>query len=178
MSVTISAPHSKESVDDPNINNFLSQLESFLDVKNIPYYSVRGTSLKTMLNLSTSEARGTTYNSELSAALTVSELHIELHAYDFDTHEEWATSDIVFGKLIGYTDDELLTDFENILGSKATYDTNVVTPIGHYATALSEFVYQVPSIVIYINVDSSHLYPSITESITDIILDHEERRTS
>jgi hypothetical protein len=178
MAITISAPHFKESVDDPNIKQFVDQLESFLDAKNMAYYSVKGTSLKTMLNLATSEARGTTYNQELSAALTVSDLHIELHAYDFDTHEAWSTSDIVFGKLVGYTDDELLNDFENIIGSKASYETNVIVPIGHYSSALSEFVYQIPSIVIYVNVDSSTLYPSITESITDIILDYEERKTS
>ena len=78
--------------------------------------------------------------------------------YDFDTHEAWSTSDIVFGKLVGYTDDELLNDFENIIGSKASYETNVILPIGHYSSALSEFVYQIPSIVIYVNVDSSTLY--------------------
>ena len=178
MAITISAPHFKESVDDPNIKPFLTQLESFLDMKDMPYYSVKGQSLKTMLDLSTSEARGTTYNNELAAALTVSNMHIELRAYDFDTHEDWASSDFVFGKLIGYTNDELLRDFENVIGAKASYETNVIVPIGHYSSALSEFVYQIPSIVIYVNVDSSKLYPTIAESITDIILDYEERKTS
>lgn len=178
MAITISTPHFKESPDDPNIKTFLTQLESFLDAKNMPYYSVKGQSLKTMLDLSTSEARGTTYNNELAAALTVSDIHIELRAYDFDTHEDWSDSDFVFGKLIGYTDEELLKNFEDTIGSRASYETNTVTPIGHYSSALSEFVYQIPSIVIYVNVDSSNLYPTITESITDIILDYEERRTS
>jgi arginine decarboxylase-like protein len=178
MAITISAPHFKESVDDPNIKPFLDQLESFLDLKNIPHYIVKGTSLKTMLDLTTSEARGTSYNQELAAYLKISDLHLELHAYDFDTHEDWSTSDLVIGKLLGYTDEELLGDFENVLGSSATVETNMVVPMGHYASALSEFVYQIPSIVLYVNVDSSQLYPSITESITDIILDYEERKTS
>ena len=122
----------------------------------MPYYSVRGQSLKTMLDLSTSEARGTTYNNELAAALTVSDIHIELRAYDFDTHEDWSDSDFVFGKLIGYTDEELLKNFEDTIGSRASYETNIITPIGHYSSALSEFVYQIPSIVIYVNVGSTH----------------------
>ena len=178
MAITISAPHFKESVDDPNIKPFLTQLESFLDLKTIPHYIVKGTSLKTMLDLTTSEARGTSYNQELAAYLQVSDLHLELHAYDFDTHEDWSTSDLVIGKLLGYTDEELLGDFENVLGASATVETNMVVPMGHYASALSEFVYQIPSIVLYVNVDSSQLYPSITESITDIILDYAESRTS
>ena len=33
MAITISAPHFKESVDDPNIKQFVDQLESFLDAK-------------------------------------------------------------------------------------------------------------------------------------------------
>jgi len=178
MAITISAPHFKESVDDPNIKPFIDQLESFLDLKAIPHYIVKGTSLKTMLDLTTSEARGTSYNQELAAYLQVSDLHLELHAYDFDTHEDWSTSDLVIGKLLGYTDEELLGDFENVLGGSATVETNMVVPMGHYASALSEFVYQIPSIVLYVNVDSSQLYPSITESITDIILDYAESRTS
>ena len=46
MAITISAPHFKESVDDPNIKPFIDQLESFLDLKAIPHYIVKGTSLK------------------------------------------------------------------------------------------------------------------------------------
>ena len=95
MAVTISVPHFKETADGPNIKNFSSHLESMLEVKDMPYYIVKGNSLKEMLNLSTSEARGTSYNKELSTALGVSGLHIELHAYDFDTNKDWTESDFV-----------------------------------------------------------------------------------
>ena len=53
-----------------------------------------------------------------------------------------------------------------------------VLPIGHYSTALSELVYEVPSIVLYVNVDSIELYPSVSEGITDIIAYYEDRKTS
>ena len=58
MPVTISVPHNKSSEDSPSIVPFVEDLQSILEVKGIPYYTVRGNSLREMIDLSTSQARG------------------------------------------------------------------------------------------------------------------------
>jgi hypothetical protein len=178
MAVALSAPHFKPSADAPNIQDFVKQLESLLEVKQLPYYLTKGNAMKEMLDLASSDARGTAYNKELSAALNVSDLHIELRAYDFSTNADWSDSDFVLGELINYTDDEILNRFENTIANLSKVDIVEVLPIGHYSTALSELVYDVPSIVLYVNVDSMELYPSVAEGITDIIAYYEDRKTS
>ncbi len=178
MAVALSAPHFKPSADSPNIQDFVKQLESLLEVKQLPYYLAKGNSMKEMLDLSSSDARGTAYNKELAAALNVSDLHIELRAYDFNTNEDWSNSDFVLGELTNYTDGEILHRFETTLSNLSKVEVVEVLPVGHYSTALSELVYEVPSIVLYVNVDSMELYPSVAESITDIIAFYEDRKTS
>ena len=69
MAVTVSVPHLKNAPDEPSIHGFTQQLESMLDLRDLPYLLVRGTSLRKMLDLSTSQARGTSYNKELITAL-------------------------------------------------------------------------------------------------------------
>ena len=73
---------------------------------------------------------------------------------------------------------EMLNRFETTIANFANVDVITVLPIGHYSTALSELVYEVPSIVLYVNVDSIELYPSVSEGITDIIAYYEDRKTS
>lgn len=178
MAVALSVPHFKPSVDSPNIQDFVKELESLLEVKQLPYYLVQGNSMKEMIDLSSSEARGTSYNKDLAAALAVSDIHVEMHAYDFNTDENWSDSDFILGELTGYTDGEMLNRFETTIANFANVDVITVLPIGHYSTALSELVYEVPSIVLYVNVDSIELYPSVSEGITDIITYYEDRKTS
>jgi hypothetical protein len=178
MAVTLSSPHFKPTPDGANINEFTNQLKSFLNLKSLPYYSVEGNSMKGMLDLSSSEARGTSYNKELAAGLDVSSLHIELRAYDFNTNEDWSEADFVLGELSGYTNDEILNRFENTITKFGKVEVVDILPLGHYSTALSELVYEVPSIVLYVNADSMELYSSVAEGITDIISYYEENKTS
>ena len=178
MPVTISVPHSKISQDDPSVSDFVDELQSILELKGILYYTVRGNSLKEMLDLSTSQARGTSYNKELSAASDASNLHIEVHAYDFDSHPDWTDSDFILGDLSGYTDDEMVGRYEETIGEFGNVSIVDIVPLGHYSTALAELVYEMKSLVLYINADSSNLFPSVSEGITDIISYYEDRRTA
>ncbi len=178
MAVTISVPHFKETSDGPNVKNFSASLESMLEIKNMPYYIVKGNTAKEMIDLSTSQAKGTSYNKELSTALGVSNYHIELHAYDFDTQKDWSESDFILGDLAGYTNEELLQRYEDTISSFANVGVVDIVPLGHYSTVLSELVYEIPSIVVYVNADSNQLYSTVAEGITDIIAYYEDRRTA
>ena len=82
------------------------------------------------------------------------------------------------GELSGYTNDEILNRFENTITKFGKVEVVDILPIGHYSTALSELVYEVPSVVLYVNADSVELYPSVAEGITDIISYYEEHKTS
>ena len=178
MAITISVPHFKETSDGPNVKNFSTSLESMLEIKDMPYYIVRGNTSKAMIDLTTSQAKGTSHNKELSTALGVSDYHIELHAYDFDTHKDWTESDFMLGDLAGYTNEELLQRYEDTISSVANVGVVDIVPLGHYSTVLSELVYEIPSIVVYVNADSNQLYSTVAEGITDIIAYYEDRRTA
>ncbi len=178
MAVTVSVPHNKSSEDSPSIVPFVEDLQSILEVKSIPYYTVRGNSLREMIDLSTSQARGTSYNKELSAALDVSDLHIEVHAYDFDSNPDWTDSDVVLGDLSGYTDDEMVTRYEETIGEFGNVSVVDIVPLGHYSTALAELVYEIKSLVLYVNADSANLFQVVSEAVTDVIAYYEDRRTA
>lgn len=186
MAVAVSVPHLKNAPDEPSIHGFAQQLESMLDLRNLPYYIVRGTSLKKMLDLSTSQARGTSYNTELVTALGVSNLHIELHAYDFDTNEEWSDSDFIIGELhgdilddnYGYSNEILIKKVNDKIDEFAEVNIVTLRPSEHYSSVLSELLYDISSIILYVNVDSYELFPTVAESITDIIWDFVDHRTS
>ena len=178
MAVTVSVPHNKSSEDSPSIVPFVEDLQSILEVKSIPYYTVRGNSLREMIDLSTSQARGTSYNKELSAALDVSDLHIEVHAYDFDSNPDWTDSDVVLGDLSGYTDDEMVTRYEETIGEFGNVSVVDIVPLGHYSTALAELVYEINSLVLYVNADSANLFQVVSEAVTDVIAYYEDRRTA
>ena len=178
MAVTVSVPHNKSSEDSPSIVPFVEDLQSILEVKSIPYYTVRGNSLREMIDLSTSQARGTSYNKELSAAFDASDLHIEVHAYDFDTNPDWTDSDVVLGDISGYTDDEMVTRYEETIGEFGNVSVVDIVPLGHYSTALAELVYEINSLVLYVNADSANLFQVVSEAVTDVISYYEDRKTA
>tara|TARA_B100001778_G_C18549037_1_gene612158 strand:+ start:61 stop:597 length:537 start_codon:yes stop_codon:yes gene_type:complete len=178
MPVTISVPHNKSSGNEPSIVPFMEDLQSILELKDIPYYTVRGNSLREMIDLSTSQARGTSYNKELSAAFDASDLHIEVHAYDFDSNPDWTDSDVVIGDISGYTDDEMITRYEETIAEFGNVSVVDVVPLGHYSTALAELVYEMKSLILYVNADSGNLFQVVSEAISDVIVDYEDRRTS
>ena len=178
MPVTISVPHNKSSGNEPSIVPFVEDLQSILELKDIPYYTVRGNSLREMIDLSTSQARGTSYNKELSAAFDASDLHIEVHAYDFDSNPDWTDSDVVIGDISGYTDDEMITRYEETIAEFGNVSVVDVVPLGHYSTALAELVYEMKSLILYVNADSGNLFQVVSEAISDVIVDYEDRRTS
>lgn len=178
MPVTISVPHNKSSADSPSIVPFMEDLQSILELKDIPYYIVRGNSLREMIDLSTSQARGTSYNKELSAAFDASDLHIEVNVYDFDSNPDWTDSDVILGDLSGYTDDEMITRYEETIGEFGNVSVIDIVPLGHYSTALAELVYEIKSLVLYVNADSSDLFQVVSEALSDVIVYYEDRRTA
>lgn len=178
MPVTISVPYNKSSENSPSIVPFVEDLQSILELKGISYYTVRGNSLREMIDLSTSQARGTSYNKELSAAFDASDLHIEVQAYDFDTNPDWSDSDVVLGDLSGYTDDEMVSRYEETIGEFGNVSVIDIVPLGHYSTALAELVYEIKSLVLYVNADSGNLFQVVSEALSDVIVYYEDRKTA
>ena len=82
MGIVVTVPHAKKPDSDPSAVAFTKQLESIMDIRDIPNYILYGNSPRNMLDLSTSEARGTGYNSDLASALRVASLLLEVHDFD------------------------------------------------------------------------------------------------
>ena len=83
MVVGISVPFAKGPGEDIAALAFLEHFEASLRLLDVPFYTVKGSSPKTMLNLSTSEARSTEYSRELSSFFEIKRLtagmHIRVH---------------------------------------------------------------------------------------------------
>lgn len=177
MSTVISIPYAKEPDSDPGAILFSEELESTMELRGVSNYIVKGNSPKSMLDLSTHQAKGTNYNSELSSSLSVATYHIELHSFD-DNHESYSGNDFVVGKISGYTDDAMVQRFVNSIDNYTTSSIEEVKPEQHYSSTLSEFIYEIPSLILYINEDSIDYHSSVAGVVVDFATDYEDRKTS
>ena len=177
MSTVISIPHAKEPDGDPGAVLFSQELESTMELRGVSNYIVKGNSPKTMLDLSTHQAKGTNYNSELSSSLGVATYHVELHSFD-DNHESYSGNDFVIGKISGYTDDSMAQRFVNSIDNYATTSIEEVKPEQHYSSTLSEFVYRIPSLILYINEDSIDYHSPVAGVVADFAAEYEDHKTS
>ena len=170
MVVGISVPFAKGPGEDIAALAFVQNFEASLRLLDIPFYTVKGTSPKTMLNLSTSEARSTEYSRELSSTLSVSSIHIDLQGFDNESNPEWIRSDIVFGVLPTFTNEEQMQAFANLTREFAWATVKEIDIPSNYASGLSEFVFDTPSIPIKLNVGSVDLYPALAEVVAESVV--------
>ena len=72
----------------------------------------------------------------------------------------------------------MISRAEETIGQFGAVSVVDIVPLGHYSTALAELVYQMKSLVIYVNADSGNLFQVVSEAITDVIGYYEDRKTS
>lgn len=158
MSILVTIPHAKDPSGDPGAVSFARELESLMNLRGQANYFIYGNAPKTMLDLSTHEARGTSYNSELSTAMNVANFVIEIH----DTNEEDFSST-----------NEL---FVNTIDNLAEASVIQVENKNHYAVTLAGLIFDIPSLVLFVNPDSIDLYPAVAEILVEFS-DGESRKT-
>ncbi len=174
MAIAITVPHAAEPASDQGALVFVDYLQSIMTLRDIEYYTVNGDKPKGMVPLSTYYARGTEYNTELSVALDMSSILIEVQSSDKD-YKEW---DFVIGELPEYTDEEATSMLYNFIDDFGNCSIESVLPKKHYPSVLSEFVYEKPAIILMVNESVSDKFMAVAERLVDFVVEYEDRRTS
>ncbi len=173
MAFAITQPYATEPGADQGAIEMGKHLESIMRLRKIEFYSIQGDKPKTMLDLSTSDARGTKYNTELSFAIENSSLLIELHSYNFDSNKEYAEYEFIIGDIPNYTDDVILDTLFNTINNVGDCSVEIVEPVDHYAAVLSEFIFQKPAIILMVNDESIDKFMALSEYLVDFVVDFE-----
>ena len=72
----------------------------------------------------------------------------------------------------------MVTRYEETIAEFGNVSVVDIVPLGHYSTALAELVYEIKSMVLYVNADSANLFQVVSEAVTDVIAYYEDRRTA
>ena len=174
MAIAVTVPHAAEPGSDQGALVFVDYLQSIMTIRDIEYYTVNGNKPKAMIPLSTYYARGTDYNTELSVALDMSSILIEVQSSG-KAYNEW---DFVIGELPEYTDEEASSILYNFIDDFGNCSIESVMPKNHYPSALSEFVYEKPAVILMVNENVSDKFMAVAERLVDFVVEYEDRRTS
>lgn len=175
MGIVITVPHAKKPNSDPSAVAFTKQLESILDLRDISNYILYGNSPRGMLDLSTSEARGTGYNSDLASALRVASLLLEVHDYD-SASDPTFEEDFVFVEIANCNTD-VIDQAIAITNNFANVDTERLESRKHYPSALAVLSFEIPTLLLYVNRDSTDLFPAVAEALAELAEAYVQRKT-
>jgi len=176
VGIVVTVPHAKKPDSDPSAVAFTKQLESIMDLRDIPNYILYGNSPKNMLDLSTSEARGTGYNSDLASALRVASILLEVHDFD-SASDPTFDEDFLFAE-VAKCDTEVIDQALAITNDFANVDTERIESEKHYASSLAILSFEIPTLIVYVNRDSTDLYPAVAEALSQLAEGYAPRRTS
>ena len=128
-----------------------------------------------MLDLSTSEARGTGYNSDLASALRVASLLLEVHDFD-SASDPTFEEDFIFVE-IAKCDTGVIDQALAITNNFANVDTERLEASKHYASALAILSFEIPTLIVYVNRDSTDLFPAVSEALVELAEAYVQRKT-
>jgi hypothetical protein len=178
MAIVVTVPHATEPAPDQGAVLFTKYLQSIMTTRDIDYYIVNGDKPKAMIPLSTYYARGTDYNTELSVAIEMSELLIEVQSFGGESDSEYTEWDFVIGDLPDYSDDDMTNALYNYIDDFGDCSVEEVLPKNHYPSVLSEFVYEKPAIIINVNENVSDKFMAVAERLVDFAVEYAAHRTS
>ncbi len=178
MAFAITQPHATEPGASQGAIEMGKHIESIMSLRNLEHYSIMGDKPKTMLDLSTSDARGTEYNNNLSFAIENSSMLIELQSYHFDNNKELAEYEFILGDIPNYTDDVILDTLFNTINDIGDCSVEIVEPSNHYAAVLSEFIFEKPAIILMVNDESIDKFMALSEYLVDFVVDYEASKAS
>jgi hypothetical protein len=175
VGIVVTVPHAKKPDSDPSAVAFTKQLESIMDIRDIPNYILYGNSPRNMLDLSTSEARGTGYNSDLASALRVASILLEVHDFD-SASDPTFEEDFVFVE-IAKCDTGVIDQALAITNNFANVDTERLEASKHYPSALAILSFEIPTLIVYVNRDSTDLFPAVSEALVELAEAYVQRKT-
>ena len=169
MTLAVTVPFATPPEEDTGAVLFLEHFKESLNSLELSHYVIEGESPKGILNLSTKEAKTTEYSKDLSTLLPASNLHIDIHSYNYETYPDWIDRDIVLGVLPTFTDTKLLAALKrSLIDISSIYIEDLILEFS-YASVLSELIFNVKSIPLYLNENSVALYPVIAEKLAEFV---------
>jgi hypothetical protein len=171
MTLAVTVPFATPPEEDTGAVLFLEHFKESLNSLEISHYVIEGESPKGILNLSTKAAKTTEYSKDFSTVLLASNLHIDIQSYNYETYpdEDWINRDVVLGVLPTFTDTKLLGALKrHLIDVSSIYIKDLILEFS-YASVLSELIFDVKSIPLYLNENSVALYPVIAEKLAEFV---------
>ena len=178
MAIALTVPHAAEPGSDQGALLFVEYLQSVMTSREVEYYTVNGDKPKSMVPLSTYYARGSEYNTELSVALDMASLLIEVQSFSDSSDSDYGEFDFVIGELPEYTDEEASSMLYNFIDDFGNCSIESVLPKNHYPSVLCEFIYDKPAIILIVNESVSDKFMAVAESLADFAVEYVDRKTS
>jgi hypothetical protein len=187
--ILITLPHGKsnESTNfDVGAVAFLPYLESALRSMDIHYDTLVGDSHRELVDLNRKEAYGTDYYKDFCELLDTATFHLDLHSFPFvpeDASDEdaitsqgddlraWSAHTAVFLDVDSVTHPIMLNKITEKIEKRfdiATYDTSAE---GAYLTTVASVLFDVPSILMEVNDQSSEEYEELGNWIAAFFVD-------
>lgn len=187
--ILITLPHGKANQSthyDIGALEFLPYLERAMIDLDINYEVLVGDSHRELVDLNRKESYGTEFYNEFCKLLEVSSIHLDLHSYPFveeDAEEEdaltsmgddlraWSVHTAVFLEVDNVTSK---TVFQNlIIEIEKFFDIGIfdTTVEGAFLTTVASILFEVPSILMEVNDQSSEDYERLARSVAAYFVD-------
>ena len=178
MTIAIVVPHAKEPEGDPTAVLFADYMEAALVNRDIEFYTIMGDKSKTMIDLSTHNARGTSYNDELSSALKNSILMVELHSHDEDSADDYSEFDFIIEEFPEFSEENLSEELSNSLQEFGDANVENADASNRYASTLSTLIFGKPAIIFSVNENTKEKFIGSSEALVEFLVDYAARRKS
>ena len=186
----ITVPHAKREASgnhDEGAIQLIPFLRKSLDDRSVPYSFLVGDDVfRGVLDLNRGESRNTEYAKEFAKLLSLSDLHIDLHSFEYvdedtsdeesytvmgDDLREWSRSDIVFLTIPKITDEWFAHTVMEHLERLVTID-DIETDTYNFLTVFSQVAMDVPSILLEVNEGSRPSFPAVAEAVAEAVAVH------
>jgi len=187
--IVITLPHGKANQSthyDVGALDFIQYLERAMTDMNINYEVLVGDSHRELVDLNRKNAYGTEYYNELCGLLEKASFHLDLHSYPFvreDAPEEealtslgddlraWSVHTAVFLDVDNVTNPIILRDLTNKIEQRFDIGIFDVSIEGAYLSTVASVLFNLPSILMEVNDQSSEDYEELANYLAAWFVD-------
>jgi len=187
--IVITVPHGKsnESTNyDVGAIEFLPYLESSLRGLNLNYEVLVGNSHRELVDLNRKQSYGSEYYKEFCDLLEKATFHLDLHSYPFvpeDTSEDdaitalgddlraWSVHTAVFLDVTSVTHPIMLNKITEKIEQRFDIGIFDISPEGAYLCTVASVLFNLPSILMEVNDQSSGDYEELADWIAAFFVD-------
>ncbi len=174
MAITVTVPYAKPPHDDTAAVDFAKQLKVNFDLVGVPNSTHYGDTHKTIVDLETHKGKDTSYARAVRESLKDATLHINLHSFGVD--EKWSQDDLSLVSLPYISDQDLYRAANNYLDDYGTITMKDGDYENHYTALMSETLFDVPTVVVYLNEAAVDLYSVFAEALAEFAAGFVDRR--